>query len=653
MHILVALRLIAMQLLFVQIGSFIERVEVHQIICVDKACYTLYAHRLNFMDARTMCQRAGGTLTTMRSLAEAKVLQEIIAASEEGHAPVDQGMKLWMGLRRNRRQCYEASKPLRGFHWLTGDDDSSFSVWLKEPAVTCAVDRCVVITYHPASLKSHGNLVLKWQEGNCYIRTEFICKFSPLGLCPAPRYANQPRVTYRTPYGFSDRPLDLAPEGSTATTTCDATGREISARCKRRPGAKTFGWTPEPCKPDPAPGACRNNNGQCEHLCVLSGGSTGRLETCACRQGYQLAPDGLSCLDIDECAHAETPCPQVCINTKGSFQCECAPGYEERQGGKRCVDSDECESSPCEQLCINFPGSFSCHCADGFELLRGERGCERVREDACQRTSCQHRCQHMAPARAQCFCHAGFVLEGNGVNCSDVDECETMSPCLHRCTNLPGEFYCSCFDGYHLANDRSTCLLNKAFTTGVSAGETTDQKMMPTGAAVSVWTLMMNGVSTNMTSSSTTLSSSTRRSFTHVFHQGTQSASVRIKQGERSDLNVRQKRGADRLLLAVMAASVLIILVAIIACLVSYHQVEEQERKNKARCRGLRLKNPSEVGTSVDGTEQRLSLTSSPGTCSIVMDESAMSLNGTSHCASSQQDGRSFGSDVLDVQRSL
>uniref|UniRef100_A0A8C4NFR4 EGF-like domain-containing protein n=1 Tax=Eptatretus burgeri TaxID=7764 RepID=A0A8C4NFR4_EPTBU len=350
------------------------------------------------------------------SLAEAKILQEVIAASEEGHAPVDHGMKLWMGLRRNRRQCYDASKPLRGFHWLTGDHDSSFSVWLKEPAVTCAVDRCVVITYHPASLKSHGTLVLKWQEGNCYIRTEFICKFSPLGLCPAPHYANQTKVMYRTPYGFSDRPLDLAPEGSMATTTCDASGRKISAGELRLQG---------------------------------------RLST--------------------------------------------------------------------------------------------------------------------SLARVQCFCHAGFVLEGNGVNCSDVDECEMMRPCLHRCNNLPGEFYCSCFDGYHLANDRST--------------------------------LVMNGGSTNITSTSITLSSSTPMSFTQVFHQRTQSVSVRIKQGERSDLNVRQKRGADRVLLAVMAASVLIILIAIISCLVSYHQVEEQERKNKARRRELRLKNPSDVGTSVDGTD--------------------------------------------------
>lgn len=44
--------------------------------------------------------------------------------------------------------------------------------------------------------------------------------------------------------------------------------------------------------------------------------------------------------DIDECEVYGT-CPQVCKNTKGSYDCECAPGYRKVGDGNMCEAEGE------------------------------------------------------------------------------------------------------------------------------------------------------------------------------------------------------------------------------------------------------------------------------------------------------------------------
>lgn len=41
---------------------------------------------------------------------------------------------------------------------------------------------------------------------------------------------------------------------------------------------------------------------------------------------------------------------------------------------------------------------------------------------------------------------------------SDIDECSSNHGCSSLCTNTEGSFYCTCEDGYRIANDGSTCL---------------------------------------------------------------------------------------------------------------------------------------------------------------------------------------------------
>lgn len=66
---------------------------------------------------------------------------------------------------------------------------------------------------------------------------------------------------------------------------------------------------------------CENFNKTCEYTCDPT------EQKCLCPIGYQLAEDGQSCIDVNECAVKPSPCLQECTNTNGSFQCYCRPGY--------------------------------------------------------------------------------------------------------------------------------------------------------------------------------------------------------------------------------------------------------------------------------------------------------------------------------------
>ncbi|KAL5250879.1 hypothetical protein ACHWQZ_G016579 [Mnemiopsis leidyi] len=86
--------------------------------------------------------------------------------------------------------------------------------------------------------------------------------------------------------------------------------------------------------------SCSEDNGGCEHECISQPNST---HVCRCNHGYQLAQDGLSCLDIDECAGSELACSQFCTNTNGSYFCSCDSGYRLETNSRSCAPTDEVE----------------------------------------------------------------------------------------------------------------------------------------------------------------------------------------------------------------------------------------------------------------------------------------------------------------------
>lgn len=180
---------------------------------------------------------------------------------------------------------------------------------------------------------------------------------------------------------------------------------------------------------------------------------------CQCLTGYQKQLDG-SCKDIDECD--SSVCDHKCNNTMGSYICSCYPGF--RSEGDNCFDIDECAVpglNECEQLCRNTEGSFACECFSGFRLNTTSRNtCLRISATECvtKKDNCSHSCV-VDGNQETCICPSGFVLQGDGFTCEDVDECLT-NPCVNaqECKNEPvGSFSCVCANGTKLAGDKVKC----------------------------------------------------------------------------------------------------------------------------------------------------------------------------------------------------
>ncbi|XP_029353144.1 nephronectin a isoform X8 [Echeneis naucrates] len=133
-------------------------------------------------------------------------------------------------------------------------------------------------------------------------------------------------------------------------------------KCKCQPG-----FTGKTCNQDAR--TCGMAN--CQYGCEVLKGEV----RCQCPSpGLQLAPDGRTCVDVDECAAGTAVCPtfRKCINTFGSYICKCFEGFDLQyiNGKYQCIDVDECAlgQSHCSSsaTCYNTPGSFKCKCKDGY-----------------------------------------------------------------------------------------------------------------------------------------------------------------------------------------------------------------------------------------------------------------------------------------------
>ncbi|CAC5394799.1 unnamed protein product [Mytilus coruscus] len=224
----------------------------------------------------------------------------------------------------------------------------------------------------------------------------------------------------------------------------------------------TTGWSGDDCEID--------TNGCADNPCAL--GRTcidllpadeevfGRGYNCSnCPAGYNITADE-KCEDINECIDGTDNCPanSNCTNTDGSFTCICLEGF--RKVGSECKDIDECteRTSGCEQICANSDGSFICSCVYGFELV-ADGSCNQTIFDACalQNLTCSYGCDNITnPGTWECICPEGYQLDSGSGNCSNINECDA-NVCTQNCQDTVGSYICSCYRGFKLNADKTSC----------------------------------------------------------------------------------------------------------------------------------------------------------------------------------------------------
>ncbi|KAH9487813.1 hypothetical protein Btru_068326 [Bulinus truncatus] len=152
--------------------------------------------------------------------------------------------------------------------------------------------------------------------------------------------------------------------------------------------------------------------------------------------GYRLNPvDGKTCQDINECTERTHSCEHVCTNSPGTYNCSCLPGYSLQPDSHSCkpsLDSSICSTFACSQICV-------------------------VDSDN----------------KPRCSCKSFYQIDPqNSTNCIDVNECFLRNPpCSQVCTNTDGGFECSCYAGYKLSQDLTTCIACEGSSYGTNCSE--------------------------------------------------------------------------------------------------------------------------------------------------------------------------------------
>ncbi|XP_071327428.1 complement component C1q receptor [Trachinotus anak] len=427
----------------------------HETLCTSNACFTLHMEKVRFVNASQNCVRNGGKLMTIRDREEEDVLRSLVSQTQGQHQGKE--FKFWIGLKLARGNCTLADKTLRGFKWVSGEEDSHYSNWGKEPDATCTEERCVKVY-------TLGQSQLKWAPGGCKSSAFYACKFYFKGMCKPLAPLRYGQITYTAP--FSEKPerreMKSFPLGTYANILCSDQQSHFSV-CNGAEGI--YQWT------DPGPFCktgkqnCMINNGGCKDLCHQDGDEV----QCFCREGYDLDEDGLSCR-IKNLCYVDT-CEHQCIMGESGYSCKCPHGFKLDENQRNCSDIDECQSQVCgDRLCVNTHGSYRCACKDGYKLIHGK--CSDV--DECAHSRCEHNCLNSIGSFS-CYCNEGFTLSQDGHSCVDIDECIT-NHCQFTCNNTAGSFVCMCPQGFHLETDGTTCAPDVTETSAASSDDPTEEE---------------------------------------------------------------------------------------------------------------------------------------------------------------------------------
>ncbi|XP_078077395.1 signal peptide, CUB and EGF-like domain-containing protein 2 [Mustelus asterias] len=125
------------------------------------------------------------------------------------------------------------------------------------------------------------------------------------------------------------------------------------------------------------------------------------------------------------------------------------------------LEIDECtegtDDCHIDAICQNTYMSYKCTCKPGY---KGDgKKCEDIDEcDNEYNGGCVHECINI-PGNYRCTCYDGFMLAHDGHNCLDVDECIfNNGGCQHTCVNTVGSYECQCKEGFFLSDNQHTCI---------------------------------------------------------------------------------------------------------------------------------------------------------------------------------------------------
>nr|XP_032818229.1 neurogenic locus notch homolog protein 1-like [Petromyzon marinus] len=134
--------------------------------------------------------------------------------------------------------------------------------------------------------------------------------------------------------------------------------------------------------------------------------------------------------------------------------CRCNPGYT----GMQCTDNfDACADNPCHPgvTCLDqLPPSMDFNCGPCPRGLTGNGSkCYDVDECLTVPPVCNQTCTNVL-GNYTCSCNSGYInTSADSSQCQDVDECmKLISNCSQNCINTPGGFQCSCYSGFHSVN---------------------------------------------------------------------------------------------------------------------------------------------------------------------------------------------------------
>ncbi|XP_059207868.1 endosialin-like [Centropristis striata] len=437
-------------------------------LCHQDGCYAVFLQKRSFREAGRSCRERGGTLATMHTHEAAGVVHELLSAIEGTRARI----RLWIGLHRPPRQC-SSTRPLRGFVWVTGDQDGQFTNWLREDSPgTCAAPRCVAMTVHTSESGRESSDNFRWQDGSCALLVDgYVCQYNYKGMCPPLEDEGSGAAVYTTPFHLVSTLLTHVPYGSVATLPCPADGSDPEAAaeqtvlCMERDDG-TVGWSRD--APLCSSGAAPQNQDWCsgDHGCEQFCQNTDTDYYCYCSEGFTIDEDGYGCkpdplsqtdapeLSADSAGPTRQPhmkevcvemgCEYDCMETSRGTRCTCPPGYQMGRDGRGCSDVDECQQQPCQQACVNIPGTFHCTCHHGYQ--QDDEG-ECVDIDEClEDGSCEGACENTVGS-FRCVCDTGYEMDSTG-KCVDVDECIEDASCEGGCENTVGSFRCVCDPGY-------------------------------------------------------------------------------------------------------------------------------------------------------------------------------------------------------------